>query len=199
MGCKRGRLIDESSRREALSLVKEATQAGARKQKVCTLLNISLRTLERWEKPQGLIDKRKEACRPIQGNQLSEEEREALLKVANSERYRDLPPNKIVPLLADEGIYLASESTFYRVLREKKQLKHRGRSKPARHHKPKPLRATGPNQVWSWDISYLPTRIKGQYFYLYAVMDIYSRKLVGWQIHTKESSALGASLVSKRV
>ena len=153
MGGKRGRLATPEERSQAILLVKEAQTNGARKSKACEMLNISLRTLERWEKPNGTIDRRKNAERPTQANQLTEEEQAMILTIANSEQYCDLPPSKIVPLLADEGLYIASESSFYRVLRKEKQLAHRRRSKPGKYHKPKSFMASGPNQVWSWDIS----------------------------------------------
>ena len=79
------------------------------------------------------------------------EDREEIAEVANSPGYSELPPCKIVPLLADSGRYIASESTFYRVLREKGQMTHRHRSKPGSAKKPRELRATGPNQVYIWD------------------------------------------------
>ena len=120
-----------------------------------------------------------------------------ILSVANSQKYCDLPPSKIVPCLADEGRYIASESSFYRVLRDAKQLAHRQCSKPASHHKPKAFTAMGPGQVWSWDISYLPTTVLGQYFYLYLIMDIYSRKIVGWSIHETQSSNYASALIKQ--
>ncbi|VAW51319.1 Mobile element protein [hydrothermal vent metagenome] len=104
---------------------------------------------------------------------------------------------KSVPKLADEGRYLASESTFYRVLKAEKQLQHRQKSKPVRQvKKPRALTATGANQLYCWDITYLPTQVLGLFFYLYLVMDIYSRKIVGWQIYERESSALAADLMT---
>ena len=178
-------------------LVKEAQEGGARKHKACEVLSLSVRTLERWEKHDGKEDKRKNADRPAPANQLTKEEQKMLIDVANSEAYRDLPPSKIVPLLADEGRYIASESTFYRELRKLKQLRHRQHSKAAQHHKPKPFVAMDANQLWSWDITYLPTTIKGLYFYLYAVMDVYSRKIVGWGIHERQSADLGSALVKQ--
>jgi len=120
-----------------------------------------------------------------------------ILTIANSKEYCDLPPCKIVPSLADEGRYIASESTFYRVLRAEKQLTHRQHSKPATHHKPTSYTANGPNQVWSWDISYLPTTVFGLYFYLYLTIDIFSRKIVGWSIHEKQSSELASALMKQ--
>lgn len=117
--------------------------------------------------------------------------------MANAPGYANLPPCKIDPKLADEGCYLASESTFYRVLKAEKQLTHRQRSKPANGvKKPLALIATAPNQIYSWDITYLPTVVKGLFVYLYLVMDIYSRKIVGWQVYEEESSALAADLIT---
>ena len=120
-----------------------------------------------------------------------------ILDTANSKKFRDLSPCKIVPLLADEGRYIASESSFYRVLREEKQLAHRHKSRPQTHHKPKAFRATDSNQIWSWDITYLPSQLQGRYFYLYLIMDVFSRKIVGWSVHEKESATLASALVTQ--
>lgn len=195
MGGNRGRLIPTKDRAQAVALVHEAQASGARKREACEELGVSLRTLERWEKPEGTKDKRDCANRPSQPNQLTEEERQMILTTINSEKYRDLPPSKIVPLLADEGCYIGSEATFYRVLRSEKQLTHRQRSKPPTHSKPRACIATSPNKVWTWDISYLPTFVEG--LYLYLILDIYSRKIVGWSIHERELSELAAGLVEQ--
>jgi len=129
---------------------------------------------------------------------LSEAEVQEILQIANSKRYRDLPPSKIVPLLADNNIYIASESSFYRVLKAKKQLSHRSRTKvPNPHSSRKPLIATRPNQIWSWDITYLPTQVKGVYYYLYLHIDIYSRKIMGAEVHAAESAELAGRLLRK--
>lgn len=142
-------------REEAVSLVREACAQGSRKHKACELLCVTVRTLERWEK----------AIRRV-GNKLSKEERQRVLAVANSKEYADLPPCKIVPLLADDGVYIASESSFYRILRAEKQLAHRQKSKPKTQSRPTPYEAYRANQVWSWDITFLPTQVQGLYFYL---------------------------------
>ncbi|MCK4608270.1 MAG: IS3 family transposase [Gammaproteobacteria bacterium] len=196
LGGLRGRLIGNKERKEALSLIKEACKAGARKIKVCKLLQISIRTYERWSLADGLSDKRALA-QHIPANKLTTEERQAIIKIANSAEYCDLPPCKIIPMLADKQIYICSESTLYRILREEKLLNHRGKSKPKTHHKPKQLDATGPNQVWSWDISYLKSHVAGIYFYLYLTMDIYSRKIVGWTVQAHESSEQAAALMKQ--
>ena len=100
----------------------------------------------------------------------------------------NLPPSQIVPVLADKGTFIASESSFYRVLHENDQQHHRGKSQACKRKKPKGFTATGPNQVWTWDITYLPSLIKGVFFYLYMIIDIYSRKIVGWEVHDTSSS-----------
>lgn len=183
-------------RLQAMALIVEATQAGARKRKACELLDITVRTFERWEKRGSPVDKRKESAR-TPNNKLTQEERQVILATVNSEQYRDLPPCKIVPLLADDGRYIGSESTIYRVLRAENQLSHRGATRPNKHHKPKTYVAYGRNQVWTWDITYLPTWVRGLYFYLYLIVDIYSRKIVGWSIHDIESADHAAQLIKQ--
>lgn len=183
-------------RAQTIVLIQEATTAGARRHKSCELLGLTLRTLERWEKEEGTQDKRALAARVV-ANKLTEAQRDLVLATANSATYQHLPPSKIVPLLADDGQYVASESTFYRILRAEKQLTHRLASRPAKHKRPEAYEAHAPNQVWSWDISYLPTQVRGIYFYLYFIMDIYSRKIVGWSIHEKEDSTHASMLMKQ--
>jgi transposase InsO family protein len=196
LGGARGRLIASSARKETISLIREAGQSGARMQKACELMGISTRTLVRWNKEDGDIDKR-HLTQNVPVNKLTIDEKNEIIATANSEKYCDLPPCKIVPLLADEGCYLASESSFYRVLKAENQLAHRGRTKPAKHHKPKELTANAPNQVFTWDITYLPTTIIGMHYYLYLIMDIFSRKIVGFSVHENESSDHAACLIKQ--
>jgi putative transposase len=119
-----------------------------------------------------------------------------VLAVANSPEFGHLPPGQIVPRLADQGRYLASESTFYRVLRAENQLAHRRSERPAQaRSKPRALCATAPNQVYNGDITYLPAAIRGQFFYLYLFLDLFSRKIVGWQVYAAESSVLASELL----
>lgn len=127
----------------------------------------------------------------------SDEQRAEVLELVNSPTYRELGPAQLVPHLADQGLYIASEATIYRILRENKMNNHRGRAKPAHNHKPKQHVASAPNQVWSWDISYLMTQIKGVYFYLYMIIDVFSHKVVGWEVHDKECQILSALLLQK--
>jgi putative transposase len=127
-------------------------------------------------------------------NALSPVERARVLAVASSPEFADRSPKQIVPCLADRGEYLASESTFYRILREARQSVHRGRAKPPVRKRPRALTASAPNQVWTWDITYLPTAVRGAFFYLYLILDLYSRKVVGWEVHEQESAAHAAAL-----
>lgn len=195
MGKRRGGLTMKSEREEIIHLISEARTQGARQSRACEVIGISAKTFQRWEQPNNLEDGRLERTqRPA--NKLSELERLRVIKVANDKEYASLPPSKIVPRLADEGRYIASESTFYRILKAEKQLNHRQTSKPNRLiKKPKGFCATGPNQLYSWDITYLPTAVRGIFLYLYLVLDIYSRKIVGWQVHEQESSDLSAELM----
>lgn len=119
-----------------------------------------------------------------------------MLAVVNSRRFRDLSPKQIVPQLADDGIFLASESTVYRLLRANGQLEHRGRARPATHRRPDELVATGPNQVWCWDITWLASPIRGKFFYCYMIVDLFSRKIVGRAVHDTESDVHAAVLIA---
>jgi len=191
-------LISLSDRKQAIEFVNEAVSNGARKAQACSIIGLSVRTLQRWTQEQSVIsDRRKCAERIPPANQLTLEEREAIISVCNSERFKSLPPSQIVPTLADEGRYLASESTFYRILKEADQQHHRGRSVKPSKQKPTSHCATGPNQVWSWDITYLNSPIRGRYYYLYLVLDIYSRMIVAWELHEEESADHASVLIHK--
>jgi len=187
-------MSDERSK--IIEFITEANENGARQSQACDVIGISAKTFQRWVQSDNQTDGRLERDDEPK-NKLSEWERQQILAIANEDKYADLPPIKIVPLLADEGRYIASESTFYRVLKAFNQLKHRERSKPkTSRSKPRALTATEPNQIFSWDITYLPTQVRGVFFYLYLVLDIYSRKIVGWQVYDNESSALAADLMT---
>jgi transposase InsO family protein len=186
-------------RRNVIDCIDEACQAGARLSEACRLVAISPRTLQRWRQGGEVkADGRKAAARQRQtANKLSEQERSQILSIANSEEFARMPPTQIVPALADQGRYIASESSFYRVLKQAGQLAHRGKAKAPRHQRPSPLQASAPNQLWSWDITYLPTTIRGVFFYLYLIMDVYSRKIVGWGVFETESADHAASVFRK--
>lgn len=143
-------------------------------------------------------DQRKTAERPAPANQLTEAECQAILDVCNESRFQSLPPSQIVPTLLDEGRYIASVSSYYRVLKTAGQQHRRGRaSSPSGGRKPTSYAATGPNQVWSWDITYVRSEVTGQYYYLYLVIDIFSRMLVAWEVHETESADHAAEMIRK--
>ena len=194
-------MISTRDRRQALELIEEAVAAGARKACACAALGLSVRTVQRWTRDGGVgEDRRPGAERPIPPNALSEAERAAVLTVCNDPEHASLPPSQIVPRLADQGIYLASESTFYRVLRADDAQHHRGRAKAPRAPAPPPSHtAEGPCQVWCWDITYLPGPVRGLFFYLYLILDLYSRKIVGWEVHERECAAHASDLVQRAV
>ena len=168
MGGQRGKLIGAEDRQRAIMLIDEAVAAGAREVKACEVLVLSTRTLRRWRKQartrEGSVDRRTAVIRAkTPANKLADEENKLIITVCNQPEYKSLPPTQIVPILADQGVYIASESSFYRALRSENQLHHRGRAKARRTvEKPKGYCADGPNQVYSWDtVSYthltLPT------------------------------------------
>jgi len=172
-----------------------AVASGARQAEACGVMGIDRRTLQRWRARESGEDLRA-GPKTEPRNKLSPSERRTVIEIVNSPKYRDLSPNQIVPLLADQGIYVASESTIYRVLHQEGQVKHRETSRaPQKRHRPVELEATGPNQVWSWDITYLRSPIRGEFFRLYMVMDVWSRKTVGWEVHDHEDADLAALLI----
>jgi transposase InsO family protein len=174
-------------------LIEEAVCAGARRKQACEVLGLSVRTLERWG------DDREDARngpKTTPANKLSAAERSRVIEVATSPEFRDQSPKKIVPALADGGDYVASESTFYRLLHAE-NMQHRRGAARAPAAKPREHVATGPWQVASWDITYLRSLVRGLYFYLYLVVDVWSRKILGWEVHHQESSDLASALLQR--
>lgn len=138
----------------AITLIDEAVDAGARCHKACEVIGITCRTLRRWRTVEMLADRRLEPGPRHYAHALTEAEKARILAACNSAEHQSLPPSQIVPRLADRGVYIASESSFYRVLKAHGQLNRRGRAQPPRQiPTPKAWVATGPNQVWTWDIT----------------------------------------------
>lgn len=193
-------MIGLEDRRSLAQQIQAAHQAGARLHLACEVAGIDVRTLQRWRAGDGLArgDGRPHAVHPTPRHALSLAEREQILRVANEPRFADMPPARIVPALADEGVYLASESSFHRVLRAHGQTQHRGRAKPPRASRaPTTHVATAPRQVWCWDMTYLPAQVAGRWFFLYLIMDLYSRKIVGFEVHDTDDSAHAAHLLKR--
>ena len=176
-------------------MCREAQALGCRIERICALLQVHHRSLQRWTK-QGLADKRKGAVKQTP-RKLDAGERQKIVSVCCSKQYQDLTPHQIVPLLADKGTYIASESTMYRVLKQEGLSVSKKAPGALKKKVPDELKATKVNQIWSWDISYLKTNVRGSYFYLYLFMDIFSRAIMGWEIHDSENGEASSKLFTK--
>ena len=180
-----------------LAALTEAQMAGARLHAACEVVGVSARTIQRWRSHPNADDRR---CGPHHrpSNALSAREETEILTLLTSAEYRHLSPKQLVPTLADNGRYLASESTMYRLrrrvglsTRRPPLLRTEVTRATAVHH------AVRPNQVWSWDITYLPTMIRGRFLRLYLVMDVWSRRIVGWDVHDHEIAEHAAALIQR--
>lgn len=180
-----------------MAAVAAAQRDGACLARACAALGISVRTVERWRRQPDSEDLRR-GPRRRPHNALSPAEEAQVVTVLTSARYAGVSPKQLVPQLADEGLYLASESTMYRVQRRhglrttRRPLVRRHVTRANQVH-----RATRPNQVWSWDITWLPTPVRGKYLYLYLVMDVWSRRIVGWTVDDHESADVAAALIAQ--
>lgn len=184
-----------TAREELIADVKEAIEGGARKSAACSAIDLQLRTLERWQHD-TLGDKRSIIVKnPM--NKLTETERDEVLKICCSDEFKNMTPNEIVPKMAENGRFIASQASFYRILKAEGFVKRSILRKTSRRKKPMELAATGPCEVWSWDITYLRSPVKGLYYYLYLFMDIWSRAIVGWAVHETESAESSAELMKK--
>ena len=192
-------MISTQDRRRAVALIDEAVVAGARRHKACAELKISVRTLRRWRGEAGEIraDARTDAPWPCPANALSDEVSARMDQICCRPEFASLPPTQIVSILADQNEYLASESSFYRRLRTLGLQHHRGRSARPNHSEPRRHQATGPNEIWVWDITWLPGPVVGTFFYLYLMLDLFSRKVVGWEVFEEETAACAAIVVRK--
>jgi putative transposase len=177
-----------------LGLVNDAVAAGARRERACVQIGLTERCMQRW-RCADVGDDGRAGPRSRPANAFTAAERAKVLDVVNSPEYRDLPPKQVVPRLADDGRYIGSESTIYRILRAEGQGAHRGRAKPRTVRSVDAHVATGANQVWSWDITYLLSSVRGRFFYLYLVEDVWSRRIVGFEVHAEECMVASSALV----
>ena len=195
----RGSLSSLDQRKELLKHLAQATKDGACHSACARVIGRSARTLTRWKQDlagPAIGDKRPTAKRPPQANQLTEKERQKIIEICNSPRFASSPPGQIVPALLDENIYLASESTFYRVLADHGLSKHRGRARKPAEIKPRPnYQATTPNSIWAWDITWLPSKVSGLFYKLYFILDLFSRKIVAGEVFAEENAANSATLL----
>jgi putative transposase len=193
-------MIRQEDRRSLSDAITMACAAGARLAPACAEAGVDARTFQRWRVGEDEMqpDRRPMAARPRPSHALSEAERARIVALANEPRFADVPPARIVPMLADEGIYVASESSFHRVLREHGQMQRRGRARPPRATRPPSTHvATGPKQVWCWDVTFLPRQVQGQWFYLTLILDLYSRKIVGFEVQESDTAEHAAHLVRR--
>ncbi len=190
----RGSLTLPLDRARIILLIGEAVAAGCRQSQACGVINVGERTLQRWQ--ESPIDGRHGPL-TAPANKLTASERAVIVKTSTSTEFVEMSPHQIVPKLADIGVYLASESTFYRILRAEKLNAHRGQCKPRLVVRPEPFVATKPNQLYSWDITYLQAAIRGDFYYLYLFLDIFSRKIVGWNIHHTQEAEYASQLLSE--
>ena len=180
--------------------IEQTCADGSRLAPACALAGIDTCTLRRWKTGDGSIqgDRRPDAERPVPSHALTEAERARIIAVANEPRFAETPPARIVPALADEGIYIASESSFHRVLRAHGQMNRRGRAQPPRTLRPPTTHiAARPGDVWCWDVTFLPAQIQGRWFYFYLILDLYSRKIVGFEVHDTDSAEHAAHLARR--
>lgn len=177
-------MTSPQQRQTLLGLIQQACTAGASQERACAQVGLSERTVQRRPRPEMHGGDRRAPghhTRAEPANKLSEVERQAAMAVLNGEEFKNLPPSQIVPRLADQGRYIASESTLYRLLHRAGQMAHRRLQRtPQKRSKPRALTATQADQIYCWDISYLPSQVRGNYFYLYLFVDLFSRKIVGW-------------------
>ena len=151
-----------SDRRAVLALVAESVAQGSRQHMACEMVGVAARTLQRWQLTQTAEDGRR-GPRTAPRNTLSQGEREQMVAMAARPECCNTSPHQIVPRLADRGEYLASESSFYRVLKTEHLLAHRGRATPSQRARPRAYEVTAPRTLFSWDITYMLSAIRGQY------------------------------------
>jgi transposase InsO family protein len=180
-----------------LAAIAEAQAAGARLDVACRVVGLTARTVQRWRARPGGEDQRL-GPRHRPQNALSSAEQAQILALMTSPRFAGLSPKQLVPQLADEGVYVASESTMYR-LQHRCELRRPQRPAERTHvtRAAAVHSATGPNRVWSWDITYLPTTTRGRFLRLYLVIDVWSRRIMGWDVHERESAEHAAALVRR--
>ena len=194
-------MISATDRQDAIMLIEESVADGASLSAACAVLSITDRTFFRWKakrkQTESIADSRPTAKRPTPSNKLSDEEEQHILSVLNSPEFADASPKQVVPKLADRGQYIASESTMYRLLHKNDLCHHRRSGKVPMHREAPTHMADAPNQVWMWDITYIPGSIKGSFFYLYCISDLFSRYITGWEIWEEQSEIHSSELVQR--
>jgi putative transposase len=168
------------------------------KKPACEALSVPRATFYRHMDRRGFTPPKGDDLRPLPPMALSQEERQIVIDTLHSDRFQDKAPYAVYATLLDEGEYYCSIRTMYRILSsEHGCVKERRRGHQRTHYKKPELLATGPNEVWSWDITKLKGPVKWTYFYLYVIMDIFSRHVVGWMVAHREQDALAKRLIQQ--
>jgi putative transposase len=162
---------------------------------VCDALGVPRASYYRWQQPRGAAEAPTSPRRVPRA--LPPEEREHVLAILNDERFADLAPGDVYATLLDEGKYVCSVRTMYRILHEHAEVRERRRQLRHPHYQAPELLATQPNQLWSWDITKLKGPVKWTYFYLYVILDVFSRYVVGWLAACRESATLAQRLIAE--
>ena len=194
-------MISGSDRLNIIALIDESIANGCKRENACRILGIYQSTYFRWKKQLEntgqTFDLRPSASHSQPKNKLSPAEQEIVLKTLNSSEFADCSPHQTVAKLADQGQYIASVSTCYRILRSHDEAKYRGLSKQPVKRDPPTHVATGINQVWTWDITYLNGPVKGDFYFLYMILDIFSRFIVGWEVWPEQKAEHSITLISR--
>jgi putative transposase len=177
-----------------MSMVTQLAQAND-VQQACKALSVPRASYYRWQNKKDQDLPKKARLQPPLS--LLPEERQLVLDTLHSERFVDLAPGEVVSILLDEGQYICSERTMYRILAQAGELKERRAQRMKTSYAKPELLATGPNQVWSWDITKLRGPVKWSYYYLYVILDIFSRNVVGWLIADREASSIAKLLIEE--
>lgn len=179
-----------------IELLDEAVASGAPHSDACRAIGLAPTTVARWKaSPETEDGRRGPNTKP--SNALTDAEEREAIALMNAPEHSSMSPDVLVPHLATLGIYVASQATLYRILRRRKLLRCRGRARARSHRRPREHVATGPNQVWAWDITYLPTVVRGRFVKLYVVLDVWSRLIVGAEVHEEEDDAIAARLIER--
>jgi putative transposase len=162
----------------------------------CAALGLSRASLYR---DTSLLRRPPRLDRPVSPRRLPDDERRALVEVLNSPEFSDQPPAEVYATLLSRGLYLASIRTMYRVLVERGETKERRNQRQPHVYTKPSLTASGPNQVWTWDITKLATRAVGVFLHAYVIIDLYSRYVVGWMVASRESKHLASQLFAEAI
>jgi putative transposase len=187
-----GLWLKEQTKLEILTVIETSQHQGISARRSCALLMIAQRRVVRWQ-PQSRQGQSLAHLSPGPKDPLPRvlpTEIDQIVTLAQSQEYVDLSHRILAVRAGDLGLFQASFSTVYRVLKARNLMTARGPSRPHNGHSKAPVRKdlTGPNQRWCWDISYLPTFQKGEYLYLYLLLDEWSRKAVQWRIHWQQTA-----------